>query len=68
MTESDSYIGRRACGCIRAARVIHGDPKDIAEDVAEMIKGGLTVEKVASQYVRDNWGDCPHENKQLVLV
>jgi hypothetical protein len=48
--------------------VIVGDPKDIAKDVAEMIEGGLTVEKVASQYVRDNWGECPHENKQLELM
>lgn len=65
---SNSYIGRRACGCIRAARVIVGDPKDIAQDVAEMIEGGLTVEKVTSQYVRENWGACPHEDKQLALV
>ena len=68
MEESFSYIGRRECGCIRAARVITGKPKDIAEDVAEMIADGLTVERVTTQYVREHWGSCPHENKQLALV
>jgi hypothetical protein len=68
MDEPYSYIGRRACGCIRAARVIVGNPKEIAKDVADMVASGLILERVPSQYVRENWGECPHEDKQLELM
>ena len=61
MTESYSYIGRRSCGCIMAAVVDTGD-KFTATSVADFIKSGLVIERVTSQYVRDNLSHCPHGN------
>ena len=63
---SYSYIGcRRDCGCIIAAVVDMGDT-DTAKDVAGFIRDGLVVERVTSQYVRDNMRHCPH-GKPIVV-
>jgi hypothetical protein len=64
-----SYIARkRDCGCLVGAIAdTPGRRKDIARETARWIMTGLIIERVTSQYVRDNWRDCPHELKQLAL-
>lgn len=65
-----AYVGRKVCGCVCAAIV--DDPahkKEVAEDIADWIKSGLTIDRVSVEYVRENfvgWA-CPHEPKQLTL-
>lgn len=54
-----AYVGRRPCGCVRAATVDdHRDPRRIARNVAEMIESGLAVERVPTAYVRVAFGRC----------
>ncbi len=46
------YIGRAACGCIRA--VVLDEPnhqEDVAKDVSDFIKSGLTIERVQTETV-----------------
>ena len=66
---SNCYIGRLPCGCVVAAVVIDGvDPKEVAKDVAQFIKEGLTVEQADTEYVKANLRTCIHKPKQAVLV
>ena len=65
MSESKSYIGRAECGCIRAAVV--NDPRDanyVSKFVAGLVLEGLSVDLVNSQWVRDNFGRCPHRESR----
>lgn len=67
MKEYESYIGRKSCGCIVLAIVDDPDhKKDIAKEIAKAIKGGLTIERVTCQYVRENMKRCPHEEKTKI--
>ncbi len=60
----DSYIGRKVCGCVVAATSISGqNPTEVANDVADFIRSGLTIEKVTSEYVRLNFKGCPHDKQ-----
>lgn len=55
-----SYIGRKSCGCVVAARVDTGD-KDTANDVADFIKSGLSIERVTHEVACNLLTfDCPH--------
>lgn len=63
-TKSYSYVGRAACGCILAARVDTGRRADVAADIAEFIICGLTVERVDSEVVRLEYGNCTHGGKE----
>lgn len=58
-----SYIARkRECGCIVGATLdIYDYRKDTAKDVAIWIREGLIVERVTSEFVRQNWHDCTHQ-------
>lgn len=62
MPETMSYVGKKPCGCVVAAVV--DDPnhkRDVARTIAEWVKGGLTVERVTHDYVRQNFTlDCQH--------
>ena len=61
---SQCYIGRLPGGCVVAATVIDEQSlKEVAKDVAEFIKEGLSIEKVDTEYVRANLKSCIH-NKQ----
>ena len=41
------YVGRCACGAIRAATVDDpGSKRLVAQDVAEFIRGGLTIDRI----------------------
>jgi hypothetical protein len=61
MTEF-AYIGVEPCRCCTAAVV--DDPKhkkDVAEDVANFIRLGLTIERVPVEEARRRLaGRCPH--------
>jgi len=77
---SKSYIGRCKCGNIVAASVIESDKfvvdkKELAKDVADWIREGLSVEQVDSEQVRiQMWGcRCAADNqdrldKQMSLL
>ena len=59
---SFSYIGRKHCGCLVAAMV--DDPehkKDIAKEIAKWIRDGLIIERVTTEYVRENFKYCSHK-------
>ena len=57
-----TYIGRcEGCGVIQAATVDdRGDLRRTAQWVAEMIRDGLIIERVTSEWVRTSgqFGDC----------
>lgn len=59
------YIGRAACGCVRALTNDYGD-KETGKDVAEFIASGLTIERIAwADYVQriaeePTFFKCPH--------
>ncbi len=64
--ESMSYIARKSCGCIVFAMVddhlTNKDyRKDLARELATCVKQGLIIERVTSQYVRDNFTICKHK-------
>lgn len=47
------YIGRAACGCIRAVSTdMPGATDLVARDVSNMVKGGLTVERMPIEEFR----------------
>lgn len=76
MTTSDepyAYVGRARCGCIRMAVVDDPDRASrVAREVAEAIRAGETVERVACAYVRTmRWTrpDCTeHAKGQATLL
>ncbi len=60
--EPMSYIGRAKCGCIRYAAVDTPDmARQIANDIVKIIRDGGTVERVTSEYVRQNMRRCTHK-------
>lgn len=63
MSGEYSYIGRAWCGCVVAARLDRGDSRT-ASAVAEMIRDGLTVERVLTEDVEGmlDW-DCKHKSR-----
>lgn len=59
-----AYVAKKPCGCICSAVVDEPNHKrDVAKDVAEWIREGLTIEHVTVQHVRENFvgWQCPHE-------
>ena len=63
--EPMSYIGRAKCGCIRYACIDEPELADeIAKSMVRIIKDGGTVERVTSEYVRQNMKRCPHREAQ----
>lgn len=55
------YIGRTRCGCIVAASVDTTEhTHDVASDVAEFIRSGLTVERMTVEQVRASKFGCDH--------
>jgi hypothetical protein len=64
MNDSMSYIAKKACGCIVAAVVDSPTHrKDVARETSKWIRAGFKVERVTSQWVRENltFGKCPHQ-------
>ena len=52
-TTGYGYVGRKPCGCIVAAIAeVIGEEKRLAKDVAKLIRGGLTVERVLCEDFR----------------
>ena len=51
--EPMAYVGRAACGCIRAVIVdLPSDPSLTARETARMIESGLIVERITCEAVR----------------
>ena len=58
-SDSLTYIGRCACGAIRAAQVDNPEHlDDVGEMVAQMIRDGLAVDRVTSEAVRTGRWTC----------
>ncbi len=52
-----AYAGFAACGCLIAATVdIPGQEKTTAADVALFIRGGLRVERLPNEEIRQRFG------------
>lgn len=66
-----TYIGREPCGCITFARIDDGDAST-AEHVADCIRSGRPVERVANTNLRDHWfghrSGCPKKPMQAVQM
>lgn len=57
-----AYVAITKCGCVVATIV--DDPRwqdDIATDIADWIKDGLTIERKTVQWVRENLTFCSHK-------
>jgi hypothetical protein len=66
--EDYCYIGLTKCNCLVAISCdMPGHEKGTAEDVADMIKSGLRVERATVDYAKNNFGRCTHEPKQFEL-
>jgi len=62
-----AYIGRSPCGCVRAATV--DDParaRDVAKEIAAMVRGKLTIERVTCESVRATDWKCPEHRVATV--
>lgn len=58
------YIGKKPCGCILAATA--DEPKrknETAKEIAEWIRDGMTIERVTTAYVRENFYCKDHKPK-----
>jgi len=54
-----AYAGRKPCGCTVAVVVDDPDfPKDVAKDVSNFIKSGLTIERVPIETVWEQLRSC----------
>ena len=54
-----AYIGRKACGCVVAACMDDKDhPKYTAEDLAEFVMSGYTIERVPIEQARQMLTGC----------
>ena len=66
MSECKTYIGTKACGCLRAAAVNNPEhKKDVAKAVAGMIRDGLSVELVETQAVREMSWTCEDHRERV---
>lgn len=57
-----AYIGREPeCGCATCATVDDGEhPAQVAKDIAQWVRWGLTVERVTVEAARAVLAACPH--------
>jgi hypothetical protein len=58
MSDKQTFIGRKSCGCVVFAMVDEPEPsdyyrKELAKELAKAIRQGLTIEKVPVEYVRN---------------
>lgn len=61
----EAYIGRAECGCVVAVTVNMADhPKDVAKDVAEWIRDGLSIEGHTIEEVRAGPFGCKCQPNQ----
>lgn len=59
MSEYMSYVGLKACGCCVAAAVDSPEwQEDTAKFVADLVAGGLVVERKTTEWVRENMKGC----------
>jgi hypothetical protein len=63
-----AYIGVSPCGCVRAVTAdLPGHSIDVGADVAEFIRGGMTIERTTVEeasavlcFSEHPLGHCPH--------
>jgi hypothetical protein len=61
VSEPDSLVGVRDCGCITAWMDIeHSTKKEVREFYAEMATTGREVRRVSLDDIRDRIGRCEH--------
>ncbi len=48
-----AYVGRASCACIRSVIAESAGQRRVANEVARMIRDGLTTERVTCQFVRE---------------
>lgn len=69
MSDRFAYIGIKPCGCTVAAVI--DDPKyakDTAESVADFIKSGYRIERVACDEARFKLKECKHGKNEKLFV
>lgn len=62
-THQLDYVARSECGCITAWCSAELKPESIAEEVAEWIKSGRSVERMTTEDARQQFG-CIHERQR----
>lgn len=63
-----SYIGIKPCGCVVAAVVDSPSMKqEASKALAEWVQGGLTIERVTHQEVRERFTVCECDEVQPAL-
>lgn len=66
MTGNMAYIAKRECGCIVMACVDNPEHRrDTAKEVAQAIREGYVIERVSSDFVRENWF-CENHKREHV--
>lgn len=59
MRTGDSYIGRAACGCVRAAHVISpARTREAARFCKQVVEDGLALERMDTASVRESRWAC----------
>ena len=58
MKDSFTYIAREKCGCINAMAVDcpFTNREALADDIAQWIKEGRTVERMTTEQAKEEWG------------
>ncbi len=65
MIDQMAYIAKKECGCIVLAVMdVPAHAKDTAREIGKAIRQGYSVERVTSDYVRNNW-DCAEHTKSV---
>jgi hypothetical protein len=59
MTEMMAYAGRKRCGCVVAACVDEPNhARDVAREIANWVRAGMTVERMTVEDVRGALHRC----------
>lgn len=57
-----AYLGREACGCVTCVTLDAPTHKrEVAKDVAQWLRWGMTVERVTVEAARQAWAVCEHK-------
>lgn len=64
----ETYVGKKACGCVIWVCSTELEPVPLAKEITDASEQGLTVEKWPTQQAIDAFcAECPHEHPTLDL-
>jgi hypothetical protein len=57
-----AYIGRESCGCVTCVTLDDpGHKREVAKDIANWVRWGMSVERVAVEDARSAFTTCSHQ-------